>query len=40
MWPVVTCVEEMAAGWTSEETKALIGIWGEEEVQNALDGIV
>ena len=34
------CVEEMAAGWTSEETKALIGIWGKEEVQNALDGIV
>ena len=30
----------MAAGWTSEETKALIRIWGEEEVQNALNGIV
>ena len=30
----------MVAGWTSEDTKALIGIWGEEEVQNALDGVV
>lgn len=30
----------MAAGWTSNETKALIGIWGEEEIQNALDGVV
>ena len=30
----------MAAGWTADETKALIGIWGEEEVQNALDGVV
>ena len=32
-WSIV----KMAAGWTAEETKALIGIWGEEEVQNALD---
>ena len=30
----------MAAGWTSNETKAFIGIWGEEEIQNALDGVV
>ena len=30
----------MAAGWTSDETKALIAIWGEEEIQNALDGVV
>ena len=30
----------MAAGWTSEETRALIAIWGEEEIQNALDGVV
>lgn len=29
----------MAADWT-QETKALIGIWGEAEVQNALDGVV
>ena len=32
--------KEMAAEWTSEETKALIGIWGKEEVQNALDCVV
>ena len=31
---------EMAAGWTSAETQALIAIWGEEEIQNALDGVV
>ena len=36
VWSVV----KMAAGWTADETKGLIGIWGEEEVQNALDGVV
>ena len=30
----------MAAGWSAEETKALIDIWGEAEIQNALDGVV
>ena len=30
----------MAAGWSSEETRALVGIWGDEEVQRALDGVV
>lgn len=30
----------MATGWSSEETKVLIGIWGEEEIQTALDGVV
>ena len=30
----------MAAGWCAEETKALVGIWGEAEVQQALDGVV
>ena len=30
----------MAAGWCAEETKALVGIWGEAEMQQALDGVV
>ena len=30
----------MAAGQYAEKTKALIGIWGEAEVQQALDGMV
>ena len=30
----------MAAGWSSDETKALLGIWGAADVQSQLDGIV
>ena len=29
----------MAAGWTAEETGALISIWGQANVQNELDGV-
>ena len=29
----------MAAGWTTEETGALVSIWGQANVQNKLDGI-
>ena len=29
----------MAAGWTTEETKALIGCWGEANVQEQLDSV-
>ena len=29
----------MAAGWTMEETGALVSIWGQANVQNELDGI-
>lgn len=29
----------MAAGWTSEETKALIACWGEANVQEQLDSV-
>ena len=27
----------MAAGWTTEETRALVSIWGQENVQSELD---
>ena len=30
---------EMAAGWTAEDTKSLIGCWGEQNVQEQLDSI-
>ena len=30
----------MAAGWDLAETKALLGIWGDADIQNQLDGIV
>ena len=30
----------MAAGWHFAEMKALLGIWGDADVQNQLDGIV
>ena len=30
----------MAAGWSNEETKTLVSIWGEANVQNQLDGVV
>lgn len=29
----------MAAGWTIDETRALVGIWGAADVQNQLDGV-
>ena len=29
----------MAAGWSSDETKASLGIWGAADVQSQLDGI-
>ena len=29
----------MAAGWNYDDTKALISIWGQEEVQRELDGV-
>lgn len=29
----------MAAGWTSEETSALVSVWGQTNVQNQLDGV-
>ena len=30
----------MAAGWSAEQTSALLGIWGDDEVQAKLDGVV
>jgi len=29
----------MAGSWSVEETKALIAIWGQENVQHQLDGV-
>lgn len=29
----------MAGGWTPEEAKALVAIWGAEDVQSQLDGV-
>ena len=29
----------MATGWTYDQTKALISIWGQEDVQRELDGV-
>ena len=29
----------MASGWTSDETRALLGVWGESDVQSKLDGV-
>uniref|UniRef100_A0A1X7V6C0 Myb/SANT-like DNA-binding domain-containing protein n=1 Tax=Amphimedon queenslandica TaxID=400682 RepID=A0A1X7V6C0_AMPQE len=29
----------MAAGWSAEATAALLAIWGEENVQEQLDGV-
>ena len=31
--------EVMAAGWIMEETKALVGIWGAQDVQSQLNGV-
>ena len=30
----------MAAGWSVDETRALLGIWGDADVQSKLDGVV
>ena len=30
----------MATGWTYDQTKALISIWGQEDVQQELDGVI
>ena len=30
----------MAAGWSTEETRTFLGIWGAADVQDQLDGIV
>ena len=29
----------MSAGWTTEETRALVGVWGQANVQSELDGV-
>ena len=29
----------MASGWNTEETKAIVGVWGEANVQKQLDGV-
>ena len=29
----------VTALWTEEETRALVGVWGAEEVQSQLDGV-
>ena len=29
----------MTAGWTTEETGALVNIWGQANVQSELDGV-
>ena len=30
----------MAAGWSVEETRALVGVWGQANVQEQLDGVM
>ena len=30
---------KMATGWSTEETKALLGVWGATDVQSQLDGV-
>ena len=29
----------LASGWTSVENRALLGVWGEADVQSQLDGV-
>ena len=29
----------MASGWSADETRALIGVWGEADIQRQLDGV-
>ena len=43
VFSITLCKQIMAvncAGWSNEETKALLGIWGARKVQSQLDGIV
>ena len=30
----------MAAGWSVEETRALVGVWGQAKVQEQLNGVM
>ena len=30
----------MVAGWSAQETRVLVSIWGEADVQSQLDGVV
>ena len=30
----------MAAGWSAEATRALLSVWGEQNIQSQLDGVV
>jgi len=30
----------MAAGWSAEATRALLSVWGEQNSQSQLDGVV
>ena len=32
-------VEEMAAGWSNEDTRALVSVWSQTNVQAELDGV-
>ena len=34
-----TLVSAMAAGWTAEETRALVSVWSQTNVKNQLDGV-
>ena len=29
----------MAAGWSADDTRALFGVWGQQNVQSELDGV-
>ena len=31
--------DEMACGWSPDATRALIGVWGEANIQKQLDGV-
>ena len=31
--------EMAAAGWSTEATRALVSVWGQQNVQNQLDGV-
>ena len=41
LWAHYTCVlyVDMAASWTAKETRALVGVWGQANVQSELDGV-
>ena len=38
--PVKFAMAVTCAGWSNDETKAVLGIWGASEVQSQLDGVV